>query len=171
MAKAKEIALTTEQNFQLSAWQNEKTNLTIAKENEFGLRIAIIKDIFDPTKFEGSETVAIGNGWKLKVYKRQDYSAGKDNTKVTELLAFVADHVDVGLAQELVRWQAELSVTAYKKLLSELNKLESTDSEKHLKLKELLGLTITIIPGAPSLELVPPEEKKAEQNGGEGATQ
>jgi hypothetical protein len=152
--KAKEVELNAQQLNTLKEWYEQKAALDSAKEKEFALRQTIVNTCgFDPTKFEGSETVNIGNGWKLKALKVQSYKVCNDNGEAMKVLNLIGSATGANrpdLAQRLVKWNPDLSVTTYKEIQPIIDSVEG--------LKEALAAAITIKPGSPQLELIAPEK-------------
>lgn len=161
MARAKNVELTQEQSDKLLEWKSKKDQLDILDTEEFALRQWIVKNLgFDPDKLEGSQTLSIGSGWKISADKVQNYTVSNDNGQAMIMLNMIGsatglDRADI--AQSLVKWKPELSVSSYRDFLPLVDKLPG--------LKEAMSAAITIKAGAPQLKLIPPkEEDKKESN-------
>ena len=155
MARAKTVELTAEISAKLQQWQAKSAELARIKEEEFALRQWLVfnSDLFDKDKVEGSQTLNIGNGWKLSADKVQNYSMTNENGEALDALnllgsATAGNRPD--LAQSLVRWKPDLSISTYRQVVG--------IAEQVPGLKEALAKAITIKQGAPQLELIPPKE-------------
>lgn len=160
MAKAKEVELTPEVSLLLQQWSQANQQLDKVKAEEFALRQQVVmKAGFDPAKLEGSQTIAIGNGWKLKVNKVQNYSLTNNQHETETLLNQIAigapekNNGRPDIALGLVKWNPDMSIRTYKELLPLVEELGCGS---------LLAAALTIKPGAPQLELIPPEAPKEE---------
>lgn len=142
------IELPADRETLLKEWKEISEWIKTAQNKENQLRLKLVSDLFTAEKLEGSETVDIGWGYRLKATKNLNYNATNKEGQTEKLLAAV-HAIDPGTAQALVRWQPELSVTAYRALLTLL--------EKHPELKEVAALAITVKPGMPELEMIAPK--------------
>lgn len=138
----------------IKEWMDASKALQTAKDDEHTLRQMLVLMCFDPNKLEGTETVDIGWGYSLRAKKDLNITADKDNDKVSALLQAVAAH-DAGLAQGLVRWQAEVAKKAYRTVV-ELSKIAP-------EVATALHEAITAKPGMPQLEMVPPKTDEPAQ--------
>lgn len=161
MAKAKEVELTAEASQLIYQWSQIDAQLEKVKAEEFALRQSVVmKAGFDPSKLEGSQTISIGNGWKLKVQKTQNYTLTNDEHQTEKLLAQIATGVPEkqngrpDIAVGLVRWEPKMSTKTYKDELLPL--------VDELGISALLAAALTVKPGAPQLELIPPPAPKEE---------
>jgi hypothetical protein len=151
MPKAKSVQLSPEVSTALAAWQVAQAELARIKQQEFGLRQQIILTAgFDPTKLEGSETLEIGQGWKLVAKKVQSYNLTNKNGETLALLNAIGAY-DPALAQSLVDWQPELHIKPYREFLA------SPIAEA---VKPQLAAALTVKPGSPQLELEAPKQDK-----------
>lgn len=145
----------TLRDYLLGQWEASKVALEAAKEAEMNLRKRIVVIAFDPSKQSGTERVELHNGYELKSVKKLNYGfvkmadgKGVDKNKIDAALAVIEADGAVGelIAQRLVKWSPELSLTEYKQL-----------SEAH---KKAIDAVIVTSDGAPTLEIVPPKGKK-----------
>lgn len=135
-------------------WQDAQKTLERAKEVEMNLRKEVVDFTFDPTKTSGTETIELGNDYKLKAVKKVTYGfredgEGKIDRKGIELaLSRIENNSPAGayIAEHLVKWNPSLSLTEYKKL---------DDKDK-----AAIDAVIVTKEGAPTLELVEPKAKK-----------
>ena len=131
----------------LANWRSAYDTLSVAKSREMELRKRIVEetDLFDPNKQSGTQTVELGNGWKLKAVKKLNYivanKEGEAFEKLHELSAL--SEVAAFKAKKLFRFDANLSITAYKDL----------DASERAIIDEI----VTTKQASPSLELVPPK--------------
>lgn len=126
----------------LHEWQVASQELKALKEREMQLR-KVLASAFFPTPSEGTNTLEIGNGYKLKGVFGMD-------RKVDEAALKAADKAlrDAGVPlDDLVRWKPDLSITEYRKLDDQPEK------------KVIFDMVIITKPSSPSLEIVPPKNK------------
>jgi hypothetical protein len=134
----------------ITDWVQASSQLAEVKSKENQLRVKLVEMNFTATKLEGTESIDIGWDYRLKATKSMNYSATNQSGQMEALLSAVAA-IDPGIAQSLVKWKPELSVTAYREVL----KL----AEQHPALNALIAAATTVKPGMPVLELIPPKEK------------
>jgi hypothetical protein len=153
MTKSKAVTLNAEQLELLKNWYEQDNQLKAIKKTEFTLRQQVVNKCgFDPAKLEGSQTLDIGGGWKLKAIKVQTYKVENDKGEAMVALNIIGGATGANrpdLAQRLVDWKPMLSVTTYKEIQPLIDQIPG--------LKEALSAAITIKPGSPQLELVAPE--------------
>ena len=131
----------------LAQWREAHDTLATAKATEMDLRKRIVEEsgLFDPNKAEGTQTVELGGGWKIKAVKKINYTVankeGEAFEKLNELAAM--GEVSAFKAKKLFRFDANLSITAYKDL----------DAAE----RQLIDEIIVTKPASPSLELVAPK--------------
>lgn len=128
------------------AWKEKQAALIKAGLEEISFRNQLLALCFPGGK-EGTENLDLGKGWVLKGVFKQNYSLDKDDEKVDKALTRLEKCGENGkfVAERVVKWKSELSVSEWRKLTP----------EQQACLTEVL----TIKPGQPSLELVPPKEK------------
>lgn len=137
----------------LLQWEEAKVALEKAKELEMQLRKQVVDFAFDQNKQKGTETVELNNGYKLKVAKKLNFGwikndSGKtDHIAIEKALQKIERDGDVGvlIAERLVKWTPDLSMTEYNQL-----------SEKH---KDIIDKVIVTTEGSPTLEIVEPKNK------------
>lgn len=134
-------------NQAIAEWKQAKETLETAKATERALRNRLVLHFFDSSKLEGTDTVDIGWGYRLRVERELAYNATNKEHETEQLLAAVAT-VDPGIAASLVRWQPEIAKKAYRDLIP--------IAEQHPAIKEAMVKAITLKPGMPQLELIPP---------------
>lgn len=143
----------------LKEWQSSQSALQVAKDREMALRKKYVELAFDTDKLSGTERVDIGGGWQAKAVKKLNWGFKSWSENVT-----VLDAVDAAMsmceklspeagfiADRLVKWSAEPSMTEYNKL---------AESEVGRQVKAIFDKVIESKPGAPTLELVPPKGQK-----------
>lgn len=134
----------------LQLWQAKYAELENAKAAEMGLRKAVFEVQFPDAK-EGTQRVAIGNGWFLKAVYPMNYRLDGDKTEgVQEAIAKLGAKAEV-VGDRLVNWKPELSIKEYRLL----EKQELSDIEQQIK--KLIDGVLTVKPGAPQLELEEPK--------------
>lgn len=154
--KAKAVVIPNDIGQRIKQWRELDEWLKEAKGNEHALRQALVNDAgFNATKLEGSESLDIGYGWKLKAIKVQNYTATNENSAMEQLLTALAA-IDPSLSIGFVKWVPEISTKHYKDVILPI-------AEKHPELAALLSAAITVKPGMPQLELIPPKDEKEPQ--------
>lgn len=112
------------------------------KERDAELRGMIYGANFQGLKDGKQHTIELGNGYKLKGKRPISYKLDDTiNAVLTEIAAL--GNEGPFLAERLVKWKPELSLTEY-------NKLSDT-------YKKLIDKALTTTPGLPVIELVKPE--------------
>lgn len=133
----------------IQAWNNAKLQLEAAKKLEMELRFQVIESEFANHKEKGTENLELSQGYKLKAVFKQSYSFlnGNKNDEVEKALTKLEKMGAEGkfIAERIVRFKPELSVTEYEKLDS--------------KYRKVIDEIIVTKPATPSLELVEPKVK------------
>lgn len=140
-------------DFLLMSWEESKAALEVAKEQEMIKRKQVVAFAFDPEKKLGTENIELGNGYKAKAVKKLSYGfvkdeAGKlDKQKIDDALSKIEATGSAGMliAERLVKWTPELSLTEYKQLPETF--------------KTIIDEVIVTTEGAPTLEIVAPKAK------------
>lgn len=139
---------TANRDAKILQWQEAVKALAVAKEAEAALRNEVIAANFASHKEEeGTENIELGNGYKLKAVFKLSYTLDNKEEGVDKALTKLEKMGAEGqfVAERLVRWKPELSVSEYKKL-----------AEKY---KKIIDEVLTTKPGLPSLELIEPKSK------------
>lgn len=145
----------TERTRLLLLWTQAKEQLEAAKAVEMEYRTAVVNFAFDPNKQSGTERIELGNGYELKAVKKINFGwikdeAGKLNKraidKALEKIEKVGGAVGELIAERLVKWTPDLSLTEYKQLDE--------------KFKRIIDEVIVTSEGAPTLEIIPPKAAK-----------
>lgn len=132
-----EIAMSNSDiNKLLQQWSDLNTQLKAVKDAELGLRKQLFAYFF-PNPEEGTNTVDLGNGWKLKAGYKLNRSVDK------AALMSVLKEMPEGSEDTLIDYKPSLKLSAYRKL----------DKDICLVFDEAL---ITK-PGTPTLDIVPPK--------------
>lgn len=128
-------------------WQSLQTDLAKAKEQEMSFRKYVVSRAF-PQKVEGTNTLALGNGYELKAGIKYNYKLDGDNEKIEAALDELANAGNEGpfLADRLVSWIPSLSIKEYRELSPQY--------------KNIIDKVITITDAAPTLEIKEPKVKK-----------
>jgi hypothetical protein len=136
----------------LLEWKSAHEALTEAKDAEMKLRKRIVDEsgLFDPNKEEGTQTVELGAGWKIKAVKSLNYKTDNANGEAFSVLAQLDTMGEVvsHIAKDLFKFDANLRTGKYKELAK-----VSPEAYK------LLQTIITTKPASPSIELVAPKSK------------
>lgn len=140
-------------DYLLAKWERSKAALEIAKADEMEQRKAVVAFAFNPDKKSGTERVELANGYELKAVKKLNYGfiktpEGKLNKAALEnaLRAIEAKPNGELIAERLVKWNPDLSLTEYKLLPTDM--------------KEIIDTVIVTTDGAPSLEIIPPKSQR-----------
>lgn len=109
-------------DYKIIKWEAAVKALAVAKEAEAALRKEVLAEAFafDPEALrEGTENVELGGGYKLKAVFKITRTLNNENEGVERALAKIekkGGEVGELIAERLVRWTPELSMTEYKKL-------------------------------------------------------
>lgn len=144
--------LTMEQQGLVAAWHRASGELAKAKKAEMELRVQVAVAIF-PNAVIGTNNVDLPGGWLIKLVRKHNFSLkntvdGSETEKALDAIEAMGNEGPF-IADRLVKWSPELSITEYKKL--------SKDSPGHVKIKELIDSVLTVSDAAPALELVAPK--------------
>lgn len=139
------------QDAKILEWKRVSEQLADLKEIEMKLRKELISECFNADLeaiAEGTESLDLGSGYKLKATFKANRSFSVDADTVEEALDKFNRYGAEGqiLADRLVKWKPELSVSEYRKL-----------PPKFLKIIDEIIITK---PASPSLELVEPKVRK-----------
>ena len=141
---------TANRDAKILAWEESVKALAAAKEAEAALRREALAETFqfDPEALrEGTENFELGNGYKLKAVFKISRNLNNENDAVDKVLSKIEKAGAEGqfIAERLVKWKPELSVSEYKKLPE--------------KFKKMIDEVVTSKEATPSLELVAPKSK------------
>ena len=141
---------TANRDAKILAWEAAVKALAAAKDAEAALRKEVLAEAFafDPEALrEGTENFELGNGYKLKAVFKISRNLNNENEAVDKVLSKIEKTGPEGafIAERLVKWKPELSVSEYKKLPE--------------KFKKLFDEVVTSKEAMPSLELVVPKSK------------
>ena len=141
---------TANRDAKILAWEQAVKALAAAKDTEAALRKEVLAEAFafDPEALrEGTENFELGNGYKLKAFFKISRNLNNENEAVDKVLSKIEKTGPEGafIAERLVKWKPELSVTEYKKLPE--------------KFKKLFDEVVTSKEATPALELVAPKSK------------
>lgn len=149
-----EAEFIAERDRLLLSWEESKKALEVAKEKEMEQRKAVVAFAFDPNKESGTERIDLGNGYQAKAVKKVNYGFVKtedgklNKAAIDKALSKIEKTGPAGelIAERLVKWTPDLSLTEYK-LLPE-------------KLKGIIDEVIVTSEGAPTLEIIAPKAPK-----------
>jgi hypothetical protein len=147
-----EEQMTAERDRLLLAWEKAKKALEVAKEDEMKARKASVAFMFDETT-TGTQKVDLGGGYVAKAVIKINYGFIKnedgkvDKRRIEMALSKIEHNSAAGelIAERLVKWTPDLSLTEYK-LLSE-------------KDRKIIDAVIITTDAAPTLEIVAPKSK------------
>lgn len=148
-----EAEFIAERDRLLLAWEESKKALEVAKEKEMEQRKAVVAFAFDPNKESGTERIELGNGYQAKAVKKVNYGFVKtedgklNKAAIDKALSKIEKTGPAGelIAERLVKWTPDLSLTEYKQLPE--------------KLKSIIDEVIVTSEGAPTLEIIAPKSK------------
>lgn len=136
-------------------WEEQKKALEVAKEREMSARKLVVDFAFDPNKVSGTERIDLGNGYQAKAVKKINYGFVKNADgkldkraidRALEKIEKVGGAVGELIAERLVKWTPDLSLTEY-------NQLDD-------KFKKIIDEVIVTTDGAPTLEIIAPKAPK-----------
>lgn len=141
---------TANRDAKILQWQEAVKALAAAKDAEAALRKEVLSDCFafDPDALrEGTENVELGNGYKLKAVFKISRNLNNEGDAVDKVLSKIEKTGPEGqfVAERLVKWKPELSVSEYKKLPE--------------KFRKMIDEIVTSKEATPSVELVEPKSK------------
>jgi hypothetical protein len=141
---------TANRDAKILAWEQAVKALAAAKDAEAALRKEVLAEAFafDPEALrEGTENFELGNGYKLKAVFKISRTMNNADDAVDKVLTKIEKTGPEGqfIAERLVKWKPELSVSEYKKLPE--------------KFKKLIDEVVVSKEAMPTLELVAPKSK------------
>lgn len=136
----------------LAAWDNAKEVLERAKESEMIARKAVVAFSFDD-KQEGTQRIALNNGYGLKLSQSLSYNIIKSNDEVdkAEDTARTIGNEGQFLFERIITWTPNFSKSEYKKL--------DTNLETHKRIKVLVDDLIEGKMSSPQLKIEEPKAK------------
>jgi hypothetical protein len=145
------MILTPYQDELIHKWTNAQKVLEAAKEAESILRDKVAMEVFnfDENALKtGTENLELGKGFKLKAEFKLNYSLNNKDDAVDKMLTKLEKSGEDGkfIAERVVRFKPELSVTEYKNL-----------SPKH---KAIVDTVLSVKSSKPAISLVPPKAVK-----------
>lgn len=141
----------------LVAWQASKTALETAKEAEMEWRKYVVKRAF-PNPDEGTNTLDLGNGFKLKGNVKYNYKLDADNKIVNSMLVDLSATGNDGsfIADRLISWTPNFLLTEYRVIQEEA----AEGNELAKQRLSIISKALTITDAAPTLNIVEPKGKK-----------
>lgn len=150
----------------LLEWQEVSNTLSVAKDAEMTKRNEVFAYLF-PNPIEGTQYFDLPGNWKVKLVYKMNYKIDSDSDKVDAAIDIMSKMGPTGavIADRLFKWKADVSVTEYRTLIDRDEKFKNDPNAfaeygtESRVLRELQAV-LTIKPGAPTLELIDPDEKK-----------
>lgn len=141
---------TANRDSKIIAWEQAVKALGVAKDTEAALRKEVLGEVFAfdlETLREGTENFELGNGYKLKAVFKISRNLNNAEDAVDKVLTKIEKTGAEGafIAERLVNWKPELSVSEYKKLPE--------------KFKKMIDEVVTSKESMPALELIAPKSK------------
>lgn len=134
----------------LQKWEEISAQAKELKALEMKLRNEVLYDFFeyDGDDRKGTTNFPLGGGCKLKAKFNLYYKLENKEGETLDMLDELASASEEGhfVAERLVKWKPELSISEYNKLSPEQ--------------KKIVDRILTVTPGTPSIEIVYPKEKK-----------
>lgn len=139
----------------LAEWEARQQLLARAKESEMSFRKYTVDRAF-PNPTEGTNTVELNNGFKLKANIKFNYRLADNDTVEAGLdeLSHIGNE-GAFIADRLVSWTPNFLLTEYRVIQENANK-GSPDAKAMLK---TIAKFLTIDDAAPSLEIKAPKSK------------
>lgn len=125
----------------VTRWDNARKEIKKWQAAEREFRMAIVNAKF-PDADEGTHTVELVDGYKLKVNVRMNYNLDKDKVEVALDAIEKTGNEGTFIAERLVRFKPELSLSEYRNLAPQY--------------RNLINEALTIKRAIPDLELVEP---------------
>lgn len=158
---------TNEQKFHeaLRVWQAAKERLDLAKEQEAEARKIAFDFGFADWCKEGTNTVALGNGFTCKGVLKYNYTLkGPEGVETVDavdnmidMFSKIAQNEGAFIADRLVKWKPEMSVTEYRLLVERAKNADDVAAQAMLK---ELNKVLQISEGLPTLSIVEPKAKR-----------
>jgi hypothetical protein len=136
----------------LDRWQSVARHLELLKVEEIKLRLAWVERTASAEITKGTENIELPDGAVVKVVKKINYSwvRGKEEKLAYDAVDTALEEIEktsvLGelIAERLVRWKPELSLTEYALL-----------SPEH---KKIIDSVILTAPATPTIEVIPPKD-------------
>lgn len=157
--KVVKVDLKQDMTALLTRWKEVSEQMAALKSEENQLRVKLVADNFDITKLEGTQTIDIGWGWRLRATKNLNISATNESGQ-TEALLNQVGKIDPGFAVGLVKWKPELATKVYREVLALVSKKDG-EQLAHPELAVAFAAAVTVKPGMPELEMIPPKTEEA----------
>lgn len=140
----------------LLLWSDKKAAIEKVKAEEMDLRKYIVGREF-PKPNEGTNRKELGGGYDLKAVVKYNYNLA-DNDTVESTLDKLSAMGPAGsaIADRLVSWKPSFLKTEYRKLQEDKEK----GSQFAATALNVINEMLTIVEGAPELEIVEPKGKK-----------
>lgn len=146
-----EVPTTEQRDTLIAEWKSAHEQFTYLKERERALRTQLVQMCFDGTRLEGTENVDIGWDYKLRCVKDMSYIATDDNNESQRLIELLELRGASELAEGLIAWEPKVAKKIYRQVFDIATQQQDTE------ILAALHAAITIKPGMPQLELVPPK--------------
>lgn len=142
----------TQLDHDIVAWQQADQELKALKAREMDLRKKVMASAF-PQATVGTNTFDLGQGYELKGVRKLNYSLTNGDNQTADALDAIEKLGNEGafIADRLVKWKPELSITEYKAL--------DAANPTHVKIKGLIDAVLTITDGSPELNVKEPKNK------------
>lgn len=153
--------LSVDKDGLLMLWESIKKTLAVFKDDEMELRKLAVEflktDIEEPKT--GVNNVDLGGGYTAKVGLKLNYKLEGNNEQIESILDKIETCGNEGkfIAERLVRWKADLSVTEYKDLQE-----QAKSSAVSKQILTILNEIVVTDDGAPTLDIKEPRKGKKE---------
>lgn len=144
----------------LLEWQKRKEAVETARNEEMEMRKYVVLRAF-PDPQEGTNRLALGNGYDLKGVIKYGYGFGEaTNDEIEAVLDAIGKVGNLGalLADRLVSWTPNFLLTEYRML--EDNATSDAPQQDLLTIKALIDKVLVKKDAAPTLEIVEPKSSK-----------
>lgn len=138
-------ALRPEVDRLIAQWQQARQAYDTAKAEEYRLRSFLVASLFDQRKTEGTETIVISHGFKLKAIKSMRYCFVSAH-HASEAVITLAERFGMEgqfIANRLVKWCPEFVVSEWRRMTPEQ--------------QAIIVPHITVREASPQLQLIEPK--------------
>lgn len=135
----------------LAEWHEAAKALEIAKADEMEKRKLAFPVVFGPDAKEGTNRIALANGYSVKGIRKVNYKIDNDFVKVCAVEEAISKLGNEGpfIAARVLKRTYDFSASEYKKL--------DCANSAQAAAKKLIDSILTTKDGAPTLEIEPPK--------------
>lgn len=138
----------------IAEWKQLQGQLKEIQDAEREKRQAIVASLFDANKTEGTETLELESGWKLKAVKKLNYDV-HNGTDMDALELICAACNMQTVFDDMFNFKPELRVSVYKNSITLVRSMLTPDIQ--IAFDNAVAAVVTIKPGMPELKLIDPK--------------